>query len=208
MSDTEEIECAKCANFITVEMPEQDMINKLIASGYKVLMPETNPDIAKSIHVTSTPFDKVEKKPSAIPKTFKFEQAVLSDQPSASLQNVSHFEFAHVYGNVPKLPFFSGEEPCPKGEVSFKEWLFEVKCLMNDKNLLPSNVLQAVRRSIRGSARQTLISAGENASLDSILLKFNSLFGTTFDKNNVTQEFFNASQHSDESVTAFACRLK
>ncbi|KAH3859447.1 hypothetical protein DPMN_102262 [Dreissena polymorpha] len=99
MSDTEDVEGAKTANFIAVEMSEQDMINKLIASGYKVLMPETNPDIAiKGSHVSSTPFDKVEKKPSAIPKTFKFEQAVLSDQASASLQNVSHFEFPH--GNV------------------------------------------------------------------------------------------------------------
>ena len=46
MSDTEEVEGAHNTNFIAVEMSEQDMIDKLIASGYKVLMPETNSYIA------------------------------------------------------------------------------------------------------------------------------------------------------------------
>ena len=114
-----------------------------------------------------------------------------------------------IYGyTVPKLPVFSGEEPVQKGEVSFKEWHFEVKCLQNDDAISSNSLMQSIRRSLRGSARQVLISLGEDASLIQILHKMGSMFACMADKNTVMQEFFNAHQRPDESVTAFACRLE
>ena len=103
---------------------------------------------------------------------------------------------------------FSGDDPCPKGEASYKEWKFEVKCAMSDPTVSPSALSQAIRRSIRGSARQARITLGEQATVAEILDKMDSLFANAYDTNNIMQEFFNAHQLPNESVTAFACRLE
>ena len=59
-----------------------------------------------------------------------------------------------------------------------------------------------------GTARRVRISLGEGASVEQILQKMRALFANTYDKNNIMQEFFNAHQLADETVTSFACRLE
>ncbi|KAH3835976.1 hypothetical protein DPMN_109345 [Dreissena polymorpha] len=56
--------------------------------------------------------------------------------------------------HIPKIPLFSGEDPVPRNEITFYEWRHEVKCLMQDNTYTSSQVLQAIRNSLRGTARK------------------------------------------------------
>ena len=117
--------------------------------------------------------------------------------------------FVHTSStSIPKMPGFSGDDPPPKGDVSFQEWRFEVNCLINDHEISPSQLVQAMRRSLRGTARKMLVSLGEKASVDDILCKLDVMFGDVSSKGMVMQEFFNSSQNSTEGVTSFGCRLE
>ena len=62
--------------------------------------------------------------------------------------------------------------------------------------------------SLRGTARKLLIPLGEKASVEDILHKLDVMFGDVSSKGMIMQEFFNATQRSSESVTAFGCRLE
>lgn len=107
---------------------------------------------------------------------------------------------------VPKIPQFSGEDL--KGDVSYREWRFEVQCLSNDPDMTDSVLSQAIRKSLRGTARKMLIPLGENATLTSVLRKLDNLFGDISTNGMVMQEFYNAFQKEEESVTDFGCRLE
>ena len=47
---------------------------------------------------------------------------------------------------VPKVPFFSGDDPMQKGEVTYYERRFEVKCLIPENP--PAIMVQTIRRSL------------------------------------------------------------
>jgi len=108
---------------------------------------------------------------------------------------------------APRLSFFSGEDQ--KGDASsYYEWHFEVKCLLSDEDLTPSTVAQAIRKSLRGPAKMILTTLGENASVDIILRKLDTLYGDVSSHGMIMQEFFNSTQRPGESVTSFGCRLE
>lgn len=107
---------------------------------------------------------------------------------------------------APKISFFSGDDQ--KGDITYNEWRFEVRCLVHDPDITHSVLVQAIRRSLRGTARTMLVSLGEFASCDQILAKLDSLFGDVSTNGMIMQEFFNSNQKSDESVTSFGCRLE
>ena len=53
----------------------------------------------------------------------------LDQLPEATVQNSCWSVTSQVGGKMPKISTFSGD-PSQKGEVLFKEWVFEVKCVM------------------------------------------------------------------------------
>ena len=106
---------------------------------------------------------------------------------------------------APKMPSFSGDEPPQKGDVTYQEWRFEVSCLLNDDAISHN---QFVRWSLRGTARKLPIPLGEKASVEDILHKLDVMFGDVSSKGMIMQAFFDATQRSSESVTAFGCRLE
>jgi hypothetical protein len=110
--------------------------------------------------------------------------------------------------NCPKIPSFSGEEPLPKNEISYYEWRHEVRCLLQDGSYSSQQVLQAVRNSLRGTARRLVVSMGDTISLDDVLSKFDVNFAEPARKGITMREFFNATQGPTESVTTFGCRLE
>lgn len=110
--------------------------------------------------------------------------------------------------NVPKIPQFSGDEPAQKGDVTFNVWRFEVKCLELDNQVSGQMLLQAIRKSLRGTARSMLIPLGESASCKQIVEKLNGLFGNVSSNESVMQQFYTVVQAENESVTAFGCRLE
>lgn len=103
---------------------------------------------------------------------------------SNKLQNTFHDQYGNsinqVYeqnNNIPRIPQFSGDDPPQKGDVSYKEWRFEVQCLIGDPDIKPNLLIQSIRRSLRGTAKTMLIPLGEKAGVKQILDKLDILFG-------------------------------
>lgn len=125
--------------------------------------------------------------------------------PLENTFNMSQFQVPKY--ETPKLPYFSGDQPPLKGDETFDVWRFETRCLMSE-NLPEHIVLQVIRRSLRGTARRTLVSLGEHASCAHILDKLDTLFGDVATNESVMQSFYNACQKSSENVTSYGCRLE
>ena len=108
--------------------------------------------------------------------------------------------------NPIKLPTFSGNEPQQKGEVSFEVWSYEVRCL---KNQYPEYmILQSVRSSLKGIAREMLIPLGESASVDDILNKLEDFYGNVCTAENIMQSFYSDHQKEGESIVSYGSRLE
>ncbi|XP_048775570.2 uncharacterized protein LOC125680172 [Ostrea edulis] len=117
----------------------------------------------------------------------------------------------HVYEvskNVPRIPQFSGDDPPQKGDVSYKEWRYEVQCLLGDPDIKESLLIQSIRRSLRGTAKTMLIPLGERANVQKILSKLDILFGEISTNGMIMQEFFSTCQLPGECVTSFGCSLE
>ena len=109
--------------------------------------------------------------------------------------------------DIPKLPYFSGDQPPMKGEESYSVWRFETRCMISEN--LPEHVsLQVVRKSLRGTARWALISLGEAANLEEVLDKLDMLFGNVATNESVMQSFYNENQKPTENVTTYGCRIE
>ncbi|KAH3832983.1 hypothetical protein DPMN_106279 [Dreissena polymorpha] len=111
-------------------------------------------------------------------------------------------------GHIPKIPLFPGEDSVPRNEITFYEWRHEVRCLMQDSTYTSSQVLQAIRNSLRGTARKLVVSLGDSVSVDLIFQKLDVNFAEPARKGITMKEFFNASQKLEETVTLFGCRLE
>ncbi|XP_021341185.1 uncharacterized protein LOC110442076 [Mizuhopecten yessoensis] len=149
------------------------------------------------------PVPRAESTPKRSLRFVGTSQSYPPDDPSHNVTN--------VYSNphhIPKVPQFSGEEPPLKGDVSYAEWRFEIRCLGEDPEISNSTLVQAMRRSLRGIARRMLIPLGDKATSREILYKLDSLFGDISTHGMLMQEFFNSSQKPNESATAFGCRLE
>lgn len=113
--------------------------------------------------------------------------------------------------NVPKLPFFSGSEQPQKNEVAYEVWSLEVKCLQNAQqanNLQEHIVLQAIRNSLKGSARSLLVPLGENASVTDILNKLDGFYGNVSSSETLIQSFYSDFQKEGESIVEYGSRLE
>jgi hypothetical protein len=101
---------------------------------------------------------------------------------------------------------FSGDDM--KGDVPYGMWRADVLCLARDPDMTAYNLLHAIRNSLRGTAKNVLVSLGNRATPQSVLTKLDALFGDVSTKGMLMQEFFNSSQLPGESVTSFGCRLE
>ena len=189
-----------------------DTINK--GDTYKVLSKEEYDHLVNLASKTpsSTPKPAVESG-GAKPKTthpppppltgyspvprFTFNKSVL--QNTSSLPSGPY---------VPKLPIFSGSEGPSKGEASYEVWNFEVKCLKNNEYLSEHLLLQAIRSSLRGSAREMLIPLGESATVDEILQKLDGFYDDPSTTQTLMQSFYSDCQKEEESIVAFGSRLE
>jgi hypothetical protein len=107
---------------------------------------------------------------------------------------------------LPKLSLFSGVEG--KGEVSFKQWHFEVSTLIEERSHPESFLLQIIRKSLRGRAAELLTTLGARVSVVGILAKFSGLFGEVYSSESLRGEFYTAKQNDAESAASWACRLE
>jgi len=102
----------------------------------------------------------------------------------------------------PRVPVFSGD----KSDVSFLLWKNEVLFLKQTET--EHMVLQAVRRSVKGTAAEVLLHLGGNASLEQVLTKFEVLFEDVLTAEQLLEAFYSAKQTPKESVAAWGCRLE
>ena len=108
-----------------------------------------------------------------------------------------------VHTILPRLPLFSGETK----DAAFDLWKYEVECLRAEGKR-EADVRLAIRRSLKGQASRTLMTLGVGASVDDILLKFQSVFGPTETAQNILSRFYSLQQDQTEDAGAFAARLE
>ena len=107
-----------------------------------------------------------------------------------------------------RLATFSGDEPTPKGEVSYLVWQYEIRCLMREKSHNESKILQAVRRSFKCFAGRTLLPLGEKVTLKQILDTLDGIYGIVYSIEAIMQQFYTESQKAGASAAVWACRIE
>lgn len=104
-----------------------------------------------------------------------------------------------------RISCFSGE----KGkDTPFDLWIYEVRCLVREKEYSEVSIQQAVRRSLKGEAARCVMRLTEMATLTEVLAKLEAVFSEVESAQTVMEEFYSAHQRSDESVAAWGCRLE
>lgn len=105
-----------------------------------------------------------------------------------------------------RLNTFSGTNA--KGEVSYAIWRSEVRGYVRE-NLIPqTQVLQAMRRSLRGAAADVLLTLGDEVTVEGALGKLDSIFGDVWPADVLLEQFYTARQAEAENVATWACRLE
>lgn len=182
-------------------MTEEDMVKALSATGRYVVTPAS--DQKPPSHGRGKLFNMA----SSSPVRSLFQQPGSEDtRTEKSVRGELSSLLQQTTTALPKIPFFSGEEPAQKGDVTYEEWKYEVNCLLPDYN--SAIVIQSIRRSLRGQARRTLMALGNAASVTQILRKMDVKYGETSTKGMIMQQFFNARQEENETLSAFSCRLE
>ncbi len=74
-----------------------------------------------------------------------------------------------------RLSVFSGYGA--KGDVSHEQWRSEVTGLSRDPCMTQNTLLQAVRRSLKGSAAEVVVHMSDYAPVQIILQKLDKMFG-------------------------------
>ena len=99
-------------------------------------------------------------------------------------------------------------EPTPKNESSFEVWKLETECLIRSGMYPDYIVTQSIRNSLKGHARQTLVTLGPTATSQEIINKLESVFGNVAIGESVIQEFYTASQNAERVLQCGALELK
>ena len=106
----------------------------------------------------------------------------------------------------PRLPTFSGDQQ--KGDVTYSQWRFHLRCLMQDPLFSPSVILQAIRLSVRGTAADVLMYMGEKSSPQDVLAKYDTIFGNALTSEQLLMKLVSAKQSQNEPVVTWSCRLQ
>ena len=142
------------------------------------------------------------------PSPTKRKPVVQNTAPNANVNtgsvDASLIDLAKV--PIPKLPQFSGTDA--KGDASYQVWKYEVTCLLKEKIYPDAHILQAIRRSLKGEVRESLLSAGEIASSEDVLKKLNGIYGTVASNEPILQQFYLQKRREDENVAQYSIRLE
>ena len=106
------------------------------------------------------------------------------------------------------LPVFNGSKD-PKGDnTTYRQWRFYVKCLIEDDDMTPSNIMKAIRKSLKGKAANHLVDMGERVTPEDVILKLDSIYGIVATSQLLLQDLFRAEQEDTEDVADWGCRLE
>ena len=110
-----------------------------------------------------------------------------------------------VTSQHPRISYFYGDKV--KGEATYAQWVYEVKCLLQEETHKPETIAQAIRHSLR-EASSIVRRLGIGATVNDILSKFNSVYGEVDTKEHLLATVYSAKQEDDEDVTKWSCRLE
>ena len=138
-------------------------------TGYKVVTDDEFKMLSSkhSSPKTEVKFEKDEgAPPRPPPPNFPFELSRIP--PATPARNLSSSVVNSTLSNWqrPRIPTFSGDL---KGETSFDVWKFEVKCIVREGNYSNTVVLQSIRNSFKGQARNLLLRLQQRSFTTEIL---------------------------------------
>ena len=109
-----------------------------------------------------------------------------------------------VIQEQPKLSSFSGE----KGkDTTFARWRYDVNCLVASQ-FSEATILQAIRKSVKTPAADIVRHLGEMATVEEILTKLHSMYGSVLSGESVLQKFYSEPQEATESCAKWAARIE
>ena len=128
----------------------------------------------------------------------KFGKAISNKDNSSSHTSGSY--------HFPKLSIFYGEDN--KGETSWETFKFEIQSLLADKAFSKEQILLGVRRAVKGNAADIIRRLGPGISLDEVLIKLNSTYGSVETEESVLRKFYSCQQSPKETIASYASRLE
>ena len=168
-------------------------------SGYQnpmVMNPAPNPFMAQAPN--SLPFQTT----AFIPNLQGNFPTGLVDQPP---KQCAPWPAYQKIPKAPRLPNFSGDEPTPKHEATFVNWLYQVESYM--KNYPEPSMRQAIMQSVRGGAANVVRYVGPEATVQMILSKLKIQFGSVANVDVLLHDFYKITQQRGESVRQFNNKL-
>ena len=110
------------------------------------------------------------------------------------------------HGEALRIPTFSGSVPPGKNEVTYSQWIHEVREALT--RFPESTVRNWISRSLRGPPADAVRSLGPYASITSILNKMETMHGAVVPFDVIMKKLFGMSQSKGESVTNYAIRVE
>lgn len=110
----------------------------------------------------------------------------------------------NTYRPPPRISLFSGTAK----DTAFDLWKYEVNCLISENTYSPEEILLAIRRSVKDNAARVLMHMGKGVTVQNIITKFDSVFGSIDRGQSLLSAFYSAKQEVSEDVTTFASRLE
>ena len=107
-------------------------------------------------------------------------------------------------GKPPKLPKFSGDSS--KDSVSYAQWQFEVQT--HSLNYTESKMKEAIVVALTGTAADIIRMMGRNVSVEEILKKLSSIYGTIGTMDSMLEAFYKMEQEQGEDVAKYASRVE
>lgn len=161
---------------------------------------------AKGIQNVAAPFSAhTHSDPPPIPPRPYFDQGYTS-LPSFSHAHSASGSRIDYLTRIPELPKFSGEEKAPVN--MFEVWKYDVNCLI-DEGMYPMHIIrEAIRKSLKGTARGVLLHLGEHASVVDILTELEGVYGNVQSSERLKEQFYSESQKPGESVADYSLRLE
>ncbi|CAG2192826.1 unnamed protein product [Mytilus edulis] len=105
---------------------------------------------------------------------------------------------------LPRISAFSGDA---KTGTPYDLWRYEVQCLIKTGHT-HETITMAIRRSLRGDASKVPMRLGPEATIDDIIDKMDSIYGSVDQPKALLGQFYTARQQDDEDVARWACRLE
>lgn len=107
-----------------------------------------------------------------------------------------------------RLSIFYGDiSSLVRGEALYDQWRYEVTSLQAD-SYKEQDIIEAIRRSVRGDASRVLMRLGTGIKVEDILQKFDSVYGVVETNKALLAKFYSAKQGQEENIQDWSCRLE